>query len=729
MSALIRVMLSKRALQVRPGERADFVVTIQNFSEIVDRYTVTVEGIDTAWVTVSRQEIALFPKDQDQVRITIHPPGGPEAHAEHYSCRVLVISEENPSERTTTDLDVEVAPLPALDIALRPQKQSGMTEGTFAVHAKNQGNVDLNVALQASDPEDGCSYTFTPSLLTLPAGQEGQAELKVQPKAPLVGDQPKAYPFTVSARPAEAPQMARQVQGTWEQAPPTFGLALRPQKQSGMSEGTFSVQVRNQGSTDLTVLFDATDPEEGCLYSFSPSQVVLEAGQQRVVQMKVKPKTPQMGEQVRTFPFTVNARPVEAPHLARQAEGEWEQVPPSFEVALRPQRQSGMSEGTYNVQLRNQSDATLTVQFEANDPEEGCYYAFSPPQIVVPAGQEGLVQLKVQPKAALIGDQPKLYPFTVTARPVEAPRLARQAQGEWEQTPPAFEVTLFPQKQSGITEGIFSVQVRNRGSADLTVQLSAMDPEGGCRFAFTPPQVIVPGGQERLVQLNVQPRGRRRATEAKIYPFTVTGRPTEAPGLSRQVQGEWQQLPQATAAHAPADDMGKIRALGVIGLVLVALAALGFFVMPWDRWAPVTGWTHFHDNVVRNVGPWFENFYEVIQVTLDGYGSWGFILFLLATTLFWVIPLQLLILAIQSIILIVAPSGAKKVRRKFTFIIVSVIVLLLFLAHFFVIAGEEERPVDLGVLNYGFWVTLIAAVVTFLVGLILVPVLLPEEKR
>jgi uncharacterized membrane protein len=729
MSALIRVALSKRSLQVRPGERADLVVTIQNFSEIVDRYTVTVEGVDAAWVTISRQEIALFPKDQDQVRISIQPPAGPESRADHYASRILVVSEENPSERTTVDLALEVAPLPALDVTLNPQKQSGMSKGTFTVQVRNQGNVDMTVQLQASDPEDGCTYVFNPYQLILPAGSEGKAHLEVQPKAPLVGEQPKSFPFTVSARPAEAPQLARQVQGTWEQAPPTFGLALRPQKQTGMSEGTFSVQVRNQGTTELTVLFDAADPEEGCIYAFSPSQVVLSAGQQRVVQMKVRPKTPLVGDQSRTFPFTVNARPVESPHLARQAEGEWEQSPPSFEVVLRPQKQSGMSTGTFGVQLNNQSDATLTVQFEANDPEEGCYYSFSPPQIVVPAGQSGQVQLKVQPKAALVGDQGKSYPFTVTARPAEAPSLTRQAQGEWEQTPPAFEVSLFPQKQSGITEGIFSVQVRNRGSGDLTVQLSAMEPQGGCRFTFTPPQVIVPAGQERLVQLNVQPKGRRRATEARIFAFNVTGRPTEAPGLSRQVQGEWQQLPHAGAPDAPADDLGKIRVLGIIGLVLAAVAALGFFLMAWFPESSTSGWTHFFENPASNVSPWFEGFWHLIEETVNGYGSVGGILFMLSTTLLWIIPLQLIIQAIRSLILIAAPSGAKKVRRKFTIIIISAIVLLLFLASLFVTAAEEGWTPHLDALNVGFWITLIAVVVTFLVGLILVPVLVPEEQR
>jgi len=73
MSALIRAVLSSQAVQLHPGEHADLVLTVQNFSEIVDRYQITVEGVDPSWVNLSRSELSLFPKDQDQVRLTLQP--------------------------------------------------------------------------------------------------------------------------------------------------------------------------------------------------------------------------------------------------------------------------------------------------------------------------------------------------------------------------------------------------------------------------------------------------------------------------------------------------------------------------------------------------------------------------------------------------------------------------------------------------------------------------------
>ncbi len=390
MSALIRVQLSTQSARVRPGERADLTLT--------DR--ITVEGVPPSWVTISQEEVALFPKDQDQVRITLHPPVGPESRAGHYNVRIHATSRENPAERTTVDFDLEVVALPALELSLRPQRQSGTTEGIFNVQARNRGNANLTVQLEATDPEEGCRYTFNPPQLVLPPGQERLVQLKVQPKVPLVGEQAKSYLFTVTARPAEDPAMARQVQGEWIQAPPTFDLTLRPQKQSGVAEGTFTVQVSNLGHADLTVQLEAMDPEEGCQYSFNPPRLVVPVAQERVAQLRVRPKNPLPGVTARTFTFTVTARPAGALRLTQQVQ-----------------------------------DADLTVNLEATDPEKGCQYTLDPPQVVVPAGQERPVQLKVQPKAPLRGKETKTYSFTVTARPAQAPQLVQQVQGEWEQLP------------------------------------------------------------------------------------------------------------------------------------------------------------------------------------------------------------------------------------------------------------------------------------------------------
>jgi uncharacterized membrane protein len=73
MSALIGVVLSHEELQIEPGQTAESLVTVQNLSEIVEQYSIEVDGLDPPWGTIPVSELSLFPQDQDRARISVPP--------------------------------------------------------------------------------------------------------------------------------------------------------------------------------------------------------------------------------------------------------------------------------------------------------------------------------------------------------------------------------------------------------------------------------------------------------------------------------------------------------------------------------------------------------------------------------------------------------------------------------------------------------------------------------
>jgi hypothetical protein len=75
------------------------------------------------------------------------------------------------------------------------------------------------------------------------------------------------------------------------------------------------------------------------------------------------------------------------------------------------------------------------VGLEAEEPAGACLFTLTPPLVVVPAGQVRPVQVRVQPRAALRTAEAQRRPFTVTARPAEAPGWTCAAQAEWVQLP------------------------------------------------------------------------------------------------------------------------------------------------------------------------------------------------------------------------------------------------------------------------------------------------------
>jgi hypothetical protein len=431
MSALIHVLTSAASLQIRPGEEGEVTLTVRNMREVVDRYAITVEAIDPAWVVLSRTDLALFPKEQDQLLLTFRLPAG--APAGRSEVNVVVTSLDSPSERTTVTLGLEVVAEHALEVGLRPQRQTGVSEGLFRVHLRNTGNANLTVQLEATDPEEGCQYAFEPAHAVVPAGQEAQVQLAVRAKRGLSGDQPRTFLFMVMARPLEAPKLARQVSGEWVQVPPALEVVLDPVRQSSVKEGVFVVQVSNQGSTELAVQLQASDPEQSCLYMMEPASLAIPAEGQGTAQLRVRARSGLAEGQSRAWPFTVAVQVAGSPGVSGRVQGEWEQVPPTFELALNPPRQGGVTAGLFLVSVSNPGDAELTLSLTAAD-SQGGLYTFEPSHVVVPANGRSQIRLTARSPLPPDSRQSRTYSFTVTVRATEAPSLIRQVQGEWVQS-------------------------------------------------------------------------------------------------------------------------------------------------------------------------------------------------------------------------------------------------------------------------------------------------------
>lgn len=182
MSAIIRVTLSPKTLQIEPGQKGELSLTVQNLSEIVDQYIVEVEGIDPTWVTPSPPLISLFPQDEGQVALQLHLPE--TARAGSFDFAVKASSQENPIEWSRVSGTLEVTPVSVFEIALSPQRQvlKG-AEAAFQVELKNPGNVDLSLRLSATDPEKACDYCFDPGGATVEAGSARSVSFRASPAA------------------------------------------------------------------------------------------------------------------------------------------------------------------------------------------------------------------------------------------------------------------------------------------------------------------------------------------------------------------------------------------------------------------------------------------------------------------------------------------------------------------------------------------------------------------
>jgi uncharacterized membrane protein len=207
MSANIDLSLSATKLEVAPGESVEATVTIRNQSQVVDQFDIRIQGLDPTWWTLSTPSVSLFPGDQGEAKLTIHPPKEADAKAGSYSFQVRAVSQANPEEMTEEEAYLILRGFLVWDVEMSPTKVVGES-GTYRLTASNSGNTDITLILEGKDPEESLNYTFSRDKVTVPAGESVLITLKVRPKK---GEKGELYSFQVLFRPAEAKVPSKEV--------------------------------------------------------------------------------------------------------------------------------------------------------------------------------------------------------------------------------------------------------------------------------------------------------------------------------------------------------------------------------------------------------------------------------------------------------------------------------------------------------------------------------------
>jgi hypothetical protein len=209
MSASILLSLSATKLEVAPGESVETTVTIRNQSKIVDQFGIRIQGLSPTWWTLSTPSVSLFPGDQGEAKLTIHPPKEAETKAGSYSFQVRAVSQANAEEMTEEEAYLILRGFLVWDVEMSPTKVVGES-GTYRVTASNSGNTDITLIFKGKDAEEALDYTFNHDEVIVPAGENALITLQLCPKKGKKAKKGKVYTFQVLVRPAEAKVPSRE---------------------------------------------------------------------------------------------------------------------------------------------------------------------------------------------------------------------------------------------------------------------------------------------------------------------------------------------------------------------------------------------------------------------------------------------------------------------------------------------------------------------------------------
>lgn len=199
----MRVQVEPRRLEVVPGDPVALQVQIYNSRNIIDAYSVTLLGLDTAdtggagvSVITEPPSLSLFPETEGTLTVLFTLPLGFPAGTR--TVGVATVSTTDAAVSVVEDIELAVAPVHELSMEVQPQSVTGGGRALFGITVENRGNVPAELTLRASDAERLLSFTFERPRLVAPPASTVRSRLAVAGRRPLLGS-PAPRIITVAA--------------------------------------------------------------------------------------------------------------------------------------------------------------------------------------------------------------------------------------------------------------------------------------------------------------------------------------------------------------------------------------------------------------------------------------------------------------------------------------------------------------------------------------------------
>lgn len=584
MSERIELEAAPINLRASRGESAESSITVRNKGQTVDQFTINVEGIDPGWYTLPVSSVALFPNDQDKVKIIINLPENIDLKDTSYFLKVKVSSQENPADTATADLTLEVGAEISLALSISPARIYGR-KGEYQVSASNPGNKEAQVRLKASSPQGKLSFELQPESLTVPAVGRADANVKVKSNwtSMLFGE--KTYDFQVAAEQSGKVSAAgvsdngQLISVPWYRI---FSKLRLPWLSRPPVIKAFELKTDNKRDFQLKwlvqratgVKLDDSDVEtqgDSLVHPSEPRQYVLTA-------------TNKNG----TITRAIDVKPMALPQ-ARTSE--------KIKISLSaPQlrTQAGLVPAVMTVQVQNLSDIVDKFVVDVEGLDESWYSRSASSIALMPKASDQVQITLLPPKKK--GVKSGTYPFAITIRSQSDAQESASVVSQMEIMPSVeYKLKVHPYRLSGMRKGKFHLNLANMGVTEANITLEASDLDEGCKYQFETQELALGAWNTMDIPFTVRPKRGSFIGAIKRYDITVTA----------STEGITPQTVNCEFSHQPFFKSWRpIWRLIRLIIVLAILGTIIYFLLSWGG-----GWSAFR----ASPQTWFSNLTHHIQ--------------------------------------------------------------------------------------------------------------------
>ena len=614
MSDKIEVTVAPTALAVTAGDTIEANTALRNLGQTVDQFTIGIDGLDASWYTLPVSSVALFPNDQDNLKIVLHPPKTTETKAGSYPFRINVGSQENPEETATLDLTLEIRALPELELSISPPRIAGR-RGVYQILVNNPGDSEAQLNLEASDDQGILRYHLKPEFLTVPRGGRSQSTLEVSLGWMAFFGGEKEFDFQVLATLPEAEE-GKTVDGQlvripWYRILTQIRLPRVQSIDGQLVRIPWYRTIRQMRLPRIRLPWLERPPVINTFKAASEDRIEFKLSwsvkRSKVVKLNDEVVNRQgdrvlLSTAVTGYILTASnkygssKKTVEIqPRLVPKAKTS-ELIRISLSSTELQLHAGGIPE-IVTVQLQNLEEIVDKFLVEVDGIDDAWYSRSASSVALMPQATEE-VQISFQPPKKR-GVKARPYPFAVTVRSQSNPEEATIITGQIEVLPLVeYKLKVAPYRVSTKRKGKFRVNLANTGMSDAKLFLEATDLDEGLRFKFKDEEPVVAAWETIEVPMIARPKRGSTIGERKRYDITITANTEE--GNTQTVNCELNHRPFMASWRPIWRLIRVIIILGVVGVAIYYVLRLGGGLRVLYN-NPQT-WV---DQLVRTVEGWF----------------------------------------------------------------------------------------------------------------------------
>jgi uncharacterized membrane protein len=595
----IEATATPNSLVTKLGDNVETNLKLRNLGQTIDQLTISIEGLDTNWYAIPVSSVALFPNDEDNLKIIFEPPKADQIKAGVYNFCINVSSQTNPEETNTVDMSIEVQTVPELEINISPQSITGR-RGMYHIEINNPGDNEADIQLQCSDSNGALKYYLQSEHLTIPPNHHSEVSVEVSLGWLSFFGGAKDFSFQVLAMQPEDDE-GKTVEGklsriAWHRMISQIKL---PRFKLPRILSSFL-----QKPPEITAFEAKSDDkiEFRLTWSVKRSKDVKlnNASVEQQGDRLVSPSTPTSYMLTANNRYGSSQKSVEVePRLISKVRSS-DRIRASLSSSDLNCQAGGIPE-TVMVQLQNLGETVDKFMVEVEGLDEAWYSRSASSIALMPQAVEQMQITFHPPKKR--GVKEKIYPFAVKVRSQNDLNEAAIVTGQVQVLPLVeYKLKVAPYRVSCRRKGTFRVGLSNTGTSDARISLNATDLDEGLKFKFKTNELVLPAWETLEILLRAKPKKGGLIGERKRYDITITT--NEAAENSQTVNCE--------LYHNPFIGSWKtvfrvVRAIIFIGII----ATLIGFLIHWGggfrllRSNPGAWWNQLVNFIVDTFGGWF----------------------------------------------------------------------------------------------------------------------------